>query len=299
MDVARLRGALDRLAARYNASRLQHDPLSIVREYQGSPRDQEVVGLLAAVLAFGRAELIIRAVRDLLGRMDRAPYEFVLTFDPAGDAPRFAGWQYRLWKARDLACLLHLLRQLLEEHGSVGSFFQKAYAETGSVAGMLERFTAYMLSRDCSPFYRSGRLPARAPVRSFFPRPSDGSACKRLNLYLRWMARGGDTLDTALWPTIPAAALVMPLDTHVARISRYLGLTRRRSPGWRMADAITAALRRVAPEDPVRYDFALSHLGISGDCPRRLDLAKCRPCPLNSVCRRYRLASARTRRAAR
>ena len=105
-----------------------------------------------------------------------------------------------------------------------------------------------------------GRVPQRPGVCYFFPRPSSGSGCKRLNLFLRWMVRR-DALDLGVWTRVPAAALVVPLDTHVIRVGRCLRLTRYTSPGWRMAQDITASLRRLDPVDPVKYDFALCHLG--------------------------------------
>ncbi len=128
-----------------------------------------------------------------------------------------------------------------------------------------------------------GRVPARPGVAYFFPRPSAGSACKRLNLFLRWMVRQ-DALDLGVWRGVSAAQLVVPLDTHVIRVGRCLGLTRYTSPGWRMAADITGALRRLDPGDPVRYDFALCHLGMMNACGfNRAE--RDRNCPLRGVCR--------------
>jgi uncharacterized protein (TIGR02757 family) len=111
-------------------------------------------------------------------------------------------------------------------------------------------------------------------------------ASKRWNLYLRWMVRGPDAVDLGAWRgLVPASVLVVPLDTHVHRVARCLGLTRRRDASWRTAEEITAALRRIDPDDPVRFDFALCHLGMSGACPARRDPARCAVCPLEGVCR--------------
>jgi uncharacterized protein (TIGR02757 family) len=127
----------------------------------------------------------------------------------------------------------------------------------------------------------------------FFPRPSAGSACKRLNLFLRWMVRR-DALDLGLWTRIPASKLVVPLDTHVIRVGRCLGLTRYTSPGWRMARDITASLRRIDPVDPIRYDFSMCHLGMMNACGFN-DRQRDSRCPLRGVCR----PRARTRRRSR
>ena len=118
--------------------------------------------------------------------------------------------------------------------------------------------------------------------------PRAGSACKRLALYARWMVRPADGIDLGLWPIAPSA-LIVPVDTHVHRISRNLGLTRRCTASWATAEEITAALRRFDPYDPVKYDFALCHLGVSRDCPSRPDLAKCERCVLQDVCRVWKV----------
>ncbi len=118
------------------------------------------------------------------------------------------------------------------------------------------------------------------------PDPRAGSACKRLLLYVRWMVRPADGVDLGLWPLDPSL-LVIPVDTHIHRIGRNLGLTERNDASWRTAEEITAALRHLDAADPVRYDFALCHMGVSRDCPSRRDPAKCEPCVLRPVCRAY------------
>jgi uncharacterized protein (TIGR02757 family) len=126
-------------------------------------------------------------------------------------------------------------------------------------------------------------VPERAGYRYFFARPSGGSACKRLNLFLRWMVRR-DAVDPGGWTRIAASHLVVPLDTHIIRLGRCLGLTRQTTPGWKMAAEITAALRALDPADPIRYDFALCHLGMMKAC--RFGVAKTHPgCPLAGLCK--------------
>jgi uncharacterized protein (TIGR02757 family) len=122
-------------------------------------------------------------------------------------------------------------------------------------------------------------------LRHLLPDAAGPGAAKRWNLYLRWMVRGPDGVDLGAWRGVPRAALVIPLDTHVMRVSRCLGLTRRADASWRTAEEITASLRRVDPDDPVRFDFALCHLGMSGACPARRRTAACAACPLAGACR--------------
>ncbi len=121
-------------------------------------------------------------------------------------------------------------------------------------------------------------------LRHLLPDPSGPGASKRWNLYLRWMVRGPDGVDLGLWGGVPASALVVPLDTHLHRVGRALGLTARRDASWRTAEELTASLRRIDPEAPVRYDVALCHLGMSGRCPARRDPVRCAACPLQGAC---------------
>ncbi|MEM6929588.1 MAG: DUF2400 family protein, partial [Myxococcota bacterium] len=120
-------------------------------------------------------------------------------------------------------------------------------------------------------------------LRMFLPRPSDGSATKRWWMILRWLVRRPDGVDRGLWTSRAPSELVIPLDTHVLRIARYVGLTARKDGSLRTALEITAGLRAIDPDDPVRFDFALAHLGISGGCKGRPDPV-CRPCPLRGLC---------------
>jgi uncharacterized protein (TIGR02757 family) len=117
----------------------------------------------------------------------------------------------------------------------------------------------------------------------FFPRPSAGSACKRLNLFLRWMVRR-DEVDLGVWKNVPASKLIVPLDTHVIRLGRCLRLTRYTSPGWRMAADITTSLRELNPNDPVSFDFSLCHVGMMNACGfgRKQGDSQC---PLRGLCR--------------
>ena len=121
-------------------------------------------------------------------------------------------------------------------------------------------------------------------MRYFFSSPAGGSACKRLNLYLRWMVRHDPGLDLGLWTEVPPSRLVIPLDTHVARIARYVGLSSRNTADWKMALEVTRALREFDPGDPVKYDFAICRLGILDYCPRKRDALKCAACLLKPVC---------------
>jgi len=159
------------------------------------------------------------------------------------------------------------------------------------IAPALDSFSTRATALDLKAAY--GRVPKRPGVCYFFPRPSAGSGCKRLNLFLRWMVRR-DALDLGVWRRVSPARLIVPLDTHVIRVGRCLRLTAYTSPGWRMARDITAALRRLDPHDPVRYDFSICHLGMMNACGFSRAQADSQ-CPLRGVCR----PRARTRKRSR
>jgi uncharacterized protein (TIGR02757 family) len=160
-----------------------------------------------------------------------------------------------------VACLLFFIRQMRAEAGSVEGFFAGGGADPVDMENALASFSARALALDHGGLYGRRRLPGRAGVRFFFPSPRDGSACKRLNLYLRWMVRR-DGVDLGVWRGVDPAALVIPLDAHIYTIARRVGLTRYRSPGWPMAVDITRRLRRLDPRDPVKYDFAFHRMGL-------------------------------------
>lgn len=251
---------LETLYQTFDLSMLSPDPLEVVRRFP-DPADQETAGLIAAVLAYGRAERIVYAVEYLLDLMNYAPYSFIYHFDVERDAKRFDPFVYRFSRGRDIVALLTLMQQALHSYGSLGDLFTAGYRTSDSNTGpALIRFVETLLDYPCA-LYSDGRIPRKAGVRYFLPSPRAGSACKRLNLYLRWMVRH-DSIDLGHWQTISPAKLIMPIDTHVARISRKLGLSKRRQADWKMAEEVTKALSIYDPDDPVKYDFALCHWGM-------------------------------------
>ncbi len=260
---AQLKQLLDELYHHYSRSVfLSTDPISIPHEYR-HPDDREIAAFVAASLAYGNVKQIHRSTIAALEVMGKSPARFIRRFDPACDAARFQRFVHRFNSGVDLALLCHLLRQAIAAAGSLQAFFLKGYDPTHDDIGpALTSFVERMLSLDVSPFYPSGLLPAKAGIRFFFPSPAQGSACKRLNLFLRWMVRRGDEIDFGLWTEVSPSKLIVPLDTHVARISRQLRLTRIKQPNWRMAKEVTRRLRTFDPDDPVKYDFALCRLGI-------------------------------------
>ncbi|MFQ5701870.1 MAG: TIGR02757 family protein [Acidobacteriota bacterium] len=280
----RLRRHLDSLYRRYGAGFLDTDPISFPHRYDGD-EDREIVAFLSAALAYGRVAQIRESIERLTAILGPRPAAFVRGFDPRRDGRRLEGFAHRFNDAHDMGLLLWYLKQILGSHGAIEAFFLDGYdASDGDVGPALASFVGRMLHLDCSPYYRERRLPRSAGVRFFLPSPEAGSCCKRLNLFLRWMVRRSDGVDFGIWKHVSPAKLVIPLDTHVSRIASYIGLTHRRSIGWKMALEVTDRLRSLDPDDPIKYDFALCRLGILDECPRLQDPFKCRCCSLRPVC---------------
>jgi len=258
---AALRRRLDVLYLHYDHRFVDPDPLQFVRA-QEADEDREVVGLIAAALAYGNVKQIKRSIQAALDALGPRPARALRRLDPRRAARTLERFRHRFNDGRDVASLFFLLRQMLEGAGSVQGFFA-AGVDPGAahVGPALASFCARALALDTAGLYGRGPLPAQAGVRFFFPSPVDGSACKRLNLYLRWMVRRAG-VDLGLWTGVDPAALVIPLDAHIITLGRRLGLTRYRSPGWAMALDITKSLRRLDPRDPVKYDFALHRMGL-------------------------------------
>jgi uncharacterized protein (TIGR02757 family) len=257
------------------------DPVHIVRRFK-SPEDREIVGFCAAALAFGRVASVLQSIESLLAVMGPRPAQFVRDFDPVRERARLAPLVHRWIGGRDLMALLIVLQRMLVEAGSIEAFFLEGDDVTSPHVGpALDSFSTRALATDMRAAY-GRRVPRQRGVAYFFPRPSAGSACKRLNLFLRWMIRR-DEIDLGVWTKIAPARLIVPLDTHVIRLGRCLKLTRYTSPGWKMALDITDALRAFDPKDPVRFDFALCHVGMMNACGFQKPQGSAQ-CPLRGLC---------------
>jgi uncharacterized protein (TIGR02757 family) len=276
---------LERLYRAYGAETAATDPIVFVGRYARS-EDREVAGWIASAFAYGRVETILSSVGRILAALGPEPAE---TLDRMGDfgalaRGALAGFRHRFHSGRDAAALLYVISRARAETGSVRAFFEREFRpEERDVAGLLGRVARRVQALDYRPALGRRALPEDSPVRFFFPDPAEGSACKRWNLYLRWMVRR-DTLDFGLWGGIPTDRLVVPTDTHVHLVARRLGLTRRRAADWKTAREITDRLARFDPADPVRFDYALCRIGILGVCRPALRLSRCQECLVQEAC---------------
>lgn len=291
---AQLRPALEALSSAVDqAARRSLDPVEIPHRY-ADPRDIEVSAFLCASLAYGRVDLFKPKLEALHGAMGRSPAGFVRGLDVPTAARLLRSFVYRFNVGADLAVLLMGVGASLRRHGSLEAVFVQALAEAGgSTEKALGRFTRAI--REAAPLREIRKALGRERGLHHLLPAVGGGAAKRLNLFLRWMVRGPDAVDFGIWRAVPPSRLVIPLDTHIHRMARHLGLTGRKSAGWRTAEEITRSLALLDAEDPVKYDFALCHFGMSGACPLRPARPVCARCPLLGACRTGRRLTGHTR----
>jgi uncharacterized protein (TIGR02757 family) len=249
------------------------DPVEAVRRYR-DPHDQEVAGFIVAMLAYGRARSIKQTTERALALLGRSPANAV----DRGRIGKLDPFVYRFQRGDDLLRWVRAVRRVRREHGSLAAAF-------GSVVSPADANYAAAMSRFVELLERAIEGPLTYGLRFLLPR----GAAKRLCLFLRWMIRDEDGMDLGAWkklaPSLDRRKLIIPLDTHITRLGRYLGLSERATPNLAMAVEITESLARLRPDDPLAYDMALCHLGISERCPKHRDPEICATCPINAVCR--------------
>jgi uncharacterized protein (TIGR02757 family) len=247
------RDKLEGLYAAYNHREFVHpDPLEFLYHYPAL-QDREIVALIASSLAYGRVAQILKSVSSVLRLMGSSPFHFVMTLPLESLLAVFSGFKHRFTAGPELAWMLWGARRAIEKHGSLLGCF---------LAGWNEKESTVLPG--LSAFVKAFPMNSARCWGGFLPSPAKGSACKRLNLFMRWMVRRDD-VDPGGWGHIPPSKLIVPLDVHMHRISLSFGLTNRKQADLRTAMEVTRAFKKVAPEDPVRYDFALTRLGIRRD----------------------------------
>lgn len=287
VDDDTLRQTLDDVRARCDvAARREADPVHFVHRYERR-EDREIVALLAASLAFGNVKALCAKIQDALNRLGSHIAE---TADDAADVHgRLAGFRHRLYSGKDVAHLVVGARAMQRAHGSLAAPFVQAMAMGKPFRSAVQAWVHELRDR--------GGFPAMGSRESLgadhlLPDPTKGSALKRLMLFLRWMIRPADGIDLGLWNISPAH-LVIPLDTHIHKLSRNIGLTLRKAADFQAAEEITAALARLDADDPVKYDFSLCHLGMLQSCPSRKDIERCQGCGVKPICRHWVVLSKR------
>ncbi len=237
----------------HQLSFISEDPISIPHRFT-KKQDIEIAGFFAAILAWGQRKTIISKCLELMERMDNAPHDFVVNHQE-DDLKNLLNFKHRTFNDTDLLYFIAFFRQHYKVHQSLEEAFLHEMQHDADYEPMekcLIRFHDYFFSLDVAP----------ARTRKHIATPARKSACKRLNMYLRWMVRKNDGIDFGLWDKIDTSHLICPCDLHVDRVARSLGLITRRQTDWETALELTSSLRQFDAEDPVRYDFALFGMGI-------------------------------------
>ena len=249
-----MRELLERLHDRYNnESFIEADPISVPHSFT-RPVDREIAGFLAATIAWGNRRAIVQSAHRMMRYMDNAPEDFVRNATEA-DMEYLRTYVHRTFNGVDFQDFVRGLRHIITEWGSVGNYFETRYEEHGDLRPVFSDFR-----RD---FFAAAH---DAHCEKHLSSIDKGAACKRLCMYLRWFVRHDDRgVDFGMWRRIPMSALYMPLDIHTGRMGRNLGLLNRKQSDWKAVEELTASLRELHADDPVRYDYSLFGLGISGD----------------------------------
>ena len=271
-----LASGMERLLAAGRDAALSPDPVLFPHRYP-DPGDAETAAFIAASFAFGGVLQIRRFLERLFGLLQPSP---LAALTGPGPLPRDAcdGLSHRFISPDGVNRFLRAVREACLDHGTLERLYLDGRGgEPPDLRRDLARFLSGFRARWGDAFPRQ---------RDFlFPRPERGSACKRHNLFLRWMVREADGVDLGLWKAVSPRDLIVPLDTHMVRMGECLGLTRRKTRDWRMAEEITASLRAVCPEDPVKFDYPLTRIGILRICTRNRK-GICPSCPLAPLCSR-------------
>lgn len=241
----------------FDKTQISPDPLQFLHLYKKG-QDIEVMGFIASVFAYGNVKQIINSLEKIKSIWDDHPFEYITNFSRK-NLKDLRGLKHRFYNEDDIVNLFLALNYAYKSYGSLKKLFLSFYnSSQQNLKSAISKFSSqllnFVLERTNSSYVSQG-------IKFMFPLPEKGSACKRMNLFLRWMVRK-DELDFGLWNEIPTNKLVIPVDTHIAKICKSLKLTKGNDVNWKMAEEITESLKRFDPIDPVKYDFALCHIGM-------------------------------------
>ena len=265
---------MEKLYRGYNHKKfIPPDPLQFVYKYRRKA-DIEIVAFLASALAYGRVGQIEKSLTDLFGRMGNSPFEYAQNFN-GEQREKLKSFKHRFTTGDCLSDLLELLQVVLSRFGSIEEFFMQGYS-----CG--DKNIVPALSRFCDSLTAAHNGQTTRNLKYLFASPARGSACKRLNLFLRWMVRD-DEVDLGLWKSIDRAKLIVPMDIHMFRISGMLNFHHRKNNSLKTAVEVTEKFAQIEPCDPVKYDFALSRIGIVENCNGNFR-PECEVCELGGLC---------------
>lgn len=240
---------LEKLTKKYETeSFIKDDPIQFPHRFK-DPQDIEIAAFLASLFAYGNRKVFIKKLDELFNIMNNQPLEFVLNFNPK----TLQGFNYRFAKDFDIIEVFHILKKLYKDDGGLKTLFKYGWESNNSILTMLQIVTDY--------FYSNAQNDVGQGFYHLIPNPKNGGAIKRMNMFLRWMVRKGP-VDLGVWDFIPTSELLIPIDVHVARISREMGLLNRNSNDFKSVIELSENLKKFDPKDPVKFDFAMFGLGI-------------------------------------
>lgn len=259
--------------------RIGNDPVQFQRKFFEMKRSSveiEAVALFSAMLSYGSAAQFTKKIQAIIQACN---FNF-LKLITDGAEQDFPWVGYRMSTDKEIATFAYAIGRVIKKKGSLKKVFLEGYEKDKEIInGLIAlRNEIYKEAEDLV-----GLLPHG--IKHLLPDPASGGCCKRWHMFLRWMVRGDDGVDIGIWKEIPASKLLIPLDVHISRISRNLDLTQRKSNDLKTAIEISHKLKEYCPEDPIKYDFALCHLGISGKCSHGKDSDICKKCLLAPVCK--------------
>ena len=273
--ISSLKNKLDSHYKYFDRTQISPDPIEFPHKFT-NPLDIEISAFIASVFAYGNVKQINKTLERLHTIMDWQPYNFVMNYSARNQSKLFSNVKHRFYTSSDIQNFFYGLNKVYKTHGSLKNLFLKESEEEFELKTSVSNFSSRMIEL-CK-----GKVNPTRGIVFMFPDPQKGSprsdgrvarlaepkarqgagsACKRMNLFLRWMVRR-DELDFGLWNEIPTSKLLIPVDVHVARICKRLKLTTRKNVSWKMAEEITNQLKKFDPDDPVKYDFAICHIGM-------------------------------------
>lgn len=254
-QITRLGPVFDALVAQYKTpAYIENDPIQLPYRYADDPKTCEMVALITALFSYGRREAIIETMRRVFRIMGDSPLDFVQNFSPKRDGKLFSHFLYRFNKPGDLVFLLSRLQWVYQHYESLEDLFlAQQLGTTPDLKTGIAGFTDVLLNH---------QPPATYGLKFLLAHPTNGGACKRFNMFLRWMVRQdpepAGRVDFGLWQrALSPKGLLVPLDTHILKMNAQLRLSTRKSSDWQTAEEITEIFRAMCPEDPVKYDYAL------------------------------------------
>ncbi|NBX68083.1 MAG: TIGR02757 family protein [Proteobacteria bacterium] len=237
------------------------DPISLVYPYKDN-KDREIVAFLVALISYGNVRTILQSGEKLLTPLGPSPYSYLISEKPLGLWPSF---KHRFTTGKDIEILAHWLRTILLREGTLENFFLKVSGTADSnMKVKLSRFVAGIWSEKLPEHLLADSKKRTRNLKYLLSNPDQGSACKRLNMFLRWVVRPNDGIDLGIWKGISPRELMLPLDTHLIQTLKKLRWIQKETANWNAVEAATQRLRTISAEDPIRYDFALCHLSMSG-----------------------------------